>query len=404
MIRAVAPNVSPPSAGPWLAAPDLKPLEIAYGLAFGFDDTRPDRPTHIGRVADELDNVMRPALERSPCLVSFSGGRDSSALLAWAADLARREGHELPIPATLVIPGDSDADETEWQELVLDHVGISERVVITVGDELDCVGPVASGALRRHGLLWPFNTHMHIPIYAAAAGGSVITGFGGDELGRSSEYNWAAQALAHTRPLKPADALTVGFALSPPLVRRSVMRRRTAKTLAELTWLRTDARRELAREIARVDAAVPVSWAKVLTDFWPRQRYVSRVTQSMGVAASPWDVQVRHPFADSRVLAAFASLGGFGGLGSRGNLLNAVFGDLLPQKVLFRHSKATFSNVLITEHTREFLKNWTGAGVDTSLVDPEALAAHWRSDAIDMRSVTQLQKAWLADNPRSAPT
>ena len=38
-------------------------------------------------------------------------------------------------------------------------------------DELDSVGPVAQAVLRRHGPLWPFNAHFHMPLLERASGG-----------------------------------------------------------------------------------------------------------------------------------------------------------------------------------------------------------------------------------------
>lgn len=60
---------------------------------------------------------MLPALDRPPCLVSFAGGRDSSAVLAVAP----------------------------W----------SPEEQAEVNDELNLTGPVAQHAVLGHGLLWP---------------------------------------------------------------------------------------------------------------------------------------------------------------------------------------------------------------------------------------------------------
>ena len=48
-----------------------------------------------------LEEAILPALRRPPCLVSFSGGRDSSCVLAAATRAARREGLQPPVPVTL---------------------------------------------------------------------------------------------------------------------------------------------------------------------------------------------------------------------------------------------------------------------------------------------------------------
>ena len=77
---------------------------------------------------EALERAILPALLRPPCLVSFSGGRDSAAVLAVATALARREGLPAPIPATNVFPAADDSDETAWQELIVRHLGLSEWV------------------------------------------------------------------------------------------------------------------------------------------------------------------------------------------------------------------------------------------------------------------------------------
>jgi asparagine synthase (glutamine-hydrolysing) len=104
-----------------------------------------------------LEQSILPALARPPCGVSFSGGRDSSAVLALAAGLARREGLPLPIPVTNRFHHAPRADETAWQERVIEHVRPADWVKLDFTDELDVVGPFATGALRNHGLLWPCN-------------------------------------------------------------------------------------------------------------------------------------------------------------------------------------------------------------------------------------------------------
>jgi asparagine synthase (glutamine-hydrolysing) len=349
-------------------------------------------------VAAAIDAALRPALLRPPCLLSFSGGRDSSALLAHAVDLARREGLEPPIPATLVIPGDSDADETEWQDTVLRHLGIIDRIRFRVGTELDCVGPVARDMLREHGLVWPFNTHMHVPIFAAAAGGTVVTGFGGDELGRSSEHARAAQVLARRRGPTRADLLIVGLAAAPPPVRRAVYRRRNRQRLDTLPWLTATARRALADDLARHDASVPIGWRSTVTDWWSTRRYFRLVEQSFATVAEPWDVRVVHPFADGGVRAALARQGGFGGLGSRSELLDVMFGTLLPAAILHRRSKAAFSNVLFTDVGRAVAAELSGGGIDPDLVDVPALRHHWaEARPVDMKTMAALQTGWLFD-------
>lgn len=107
----------------------LNRLEIASGLVFGL--APPERlpsAREAGTPLEALERSIMPALLRPPCLVSFSGGRDSSTILALAVRLARREGLELPIPATNRFPSAAQSDDVEWQERVVVHLGLTDWV------------------------------------------------------------------------------------------------------------------------------------------------------------------------------------------------------------------------------------------------------------------------------------
>ena len=203
----------------------LNPLEVASGLVLGNveppDPIRGSAPTP--RAA--MERALVEPLRRGPCLVSFSGGRDSSAVLA-VGQRSPPRGVPPPIPATLRFPNAEDSAETEWQESVIDHLGLVDRVRVEATDELHRVGPAATATLERHGLLWPSNAHFHAPLFARAHGGSFLTGIGGDELLGSSRWFHARRVLAGRVVPTPRDALAVAFALSPPRLRRLVTRRR----------------------------------------------------------------------------------------------------------------------------------------------------------------------------------
>ena len=53
--------------------------------------------------------------------------------------------------------------------------------------------------------------------------------------------------------------------------------------------------------------------------------------------------------------------------------------------------------VFFGEASREFAANWTGAGLDESVVDTEALRRNWLSDRPDPRTACLLQYAWLTE-------
>ncbi len=387
------------TAGQVRRAPPLRPLDIAYGIPMGMDRIPAlDRREPALSPAGAIDEVLAEALSRTPCLVSFSGGRDSSAILAAAVEVARREGLELPIPATLVFPQSEESNEDEWQALVLRHLDVTEWERFEIHEEFDAVGPVATEALLRHGLLWPFNTHFHAPIIERAAGGSVVTGFGGDELGNSLGSARAERILSTRHLANWRDLLVVGLAASPPAVRAAVHRHRARDEMSAVTWLTAEGTRQLTRAYGATEGGIPLGWeAKLRRWIWPG-RYFRLCVESFSVLGSFYDVDVVHPFVEPRVLDALGSAGGFRGFGDRTGLMRQVFGDLLPDELIERRTKAGFTDPLWTETAKEFARDWSGEGVDRTLVDPDALRRHWAVDSRLLVSTTLLQAAWLHDH------
>ncbi len=225
----------------------LSSLELACGLVFGADGRPPRLPSLPSGLTllRALEDAIRPALRRPPCLVSFSGGRDSSAVLAVATALARKEGLPDPIPATNRFLDAPASDEAQWQEGVVAHLGLADWLRLEFTDELDAVGPYAQRALHRHGLLWPFNAHFHLPLIEATDGGSMLTGVGGDELFMAARPRRAYTVMTAQDAPRPRDVLTLGLAVAPRSLRRAVYRRRTTVPFA---WLAPRARRALARD------------------------------------------------------------------------------------------------------------------------------------------------------------
>jgi asparagine synthase (glutamine-hydrolysing) len=378
----------------------LSNVEIAYGVPLGYETERRvlARLAEPATPRDALEAVLRQALTRPPCAISFSGGRDSSALLAIATAVARREALPDPIPVTLRFPGSAAADETDWQSLVLDRLGLPEWVRIDVlGDDFDAVGPIARKVLSAHGLMWPFNAHFHAPIIETAAGGSLVTGFGGDEVGLSSATSRAEQVLAGRRRPHPSDILTAGLALSPQVVRRAVYRRRVETESGGLPWLTRAGQHAVRTAAAATAAAVPLGWNKALRRAVWRSRYFTVCQRNFAAMGATADVEVFHPFVSAPVLDALAAAGGFAGLGSRANVMRILCGTDLPDAVVTRRSKGTFSAPVWTTTARAFATQWSGDGVDRNLVDVDRLREHWAADEINLLSTTLLQAAWLHD-------
>lgn len=377
----------------------LTPLEIASGLVFGAEDMprgELDGASSSPRAA--LEAAVLPALRRPPCVVSFSGGLDSSVVLAVAVHVARREGCPLPLPATLCFPGVEEADESAWQASVIDTAGIVDWEQLTIRDELSVVGPVATRALREHGLLWPFNAYVHIPILDLARGGSVLTGFGGDELFLPSRWTRLAAVRSREASPRPRDLRRAALALAPRSLRRRVL---AGRCPIDLPWLRAEAHASLARAWASEAASEPVR--VVPRAMWRSTLRSLRVaSRSLGLLAGARDVQLIHPFAEPSVVAAFATHPS-AGTATRGDRLRDVAGGLLPVDLFSRRTKASFNTAFWRDDAKTLAASWDGEGVDPSLVDPELLRATWAEAVPDGRTFTALQSAWLSRSARATP-
>jgi Asparagine synthase len=371
----------------------LAPLELALGQVVGHDAPAPLATRAAGDPLGALEAAILGSLRRAPCLVSFSGGRDSSAVLAVAVRLARREGLPDPVPATIRAPSAPKSHETEWQEPVIAHLGIRDWHRHDATDELDVLGPVAQGVLRRHGLLWPFNAHFHSPLLEAARGGSLLTGVGGDELfGAATSRRASAVLRGRLRP-KPRDARRIALHAAPRSLRRR-WHEHTAGTLVH-PWLTPEGAVAARRTFAAAEAAEPRGLGARLRHV-RSARYLAVGVQSLDAVAADAGCAIGHPLLDAGVWAAVQRHAPRGGFLGRSDAMNAVFGDLLPARLRSRPDKAGFDEVFFHDHSRAFAARWDGTGVPADLVDAEALREHWLGPAVRAQSFTLLQAAWLA--------
>lgn len=376
------------------AAPHpLTPLEIASGVVVGADPGTPPLPESDGHSPRAtLEAAILPALLRPPCVVSFSGGRDSSAMLALAVHVARREGLAPPVPLTIRYPQAPDTFEDEWQQLVLRQLGIEDWQRLEITDELDIIGPHARAALRAHGVLFPANAYTYLPMYPLAAGGTLVTGLDGDGLLAGWSCEAAVDVLAGRRFPQPRDVLKLGMYAGPQRVRQAVWARRLRR---DDSWLTPDAEESSRRAEAREMAEEPMRWDRRVA-WWHARRYLSLTQHFDDVLGGAADVVLSHPLLDSHFLSAIARLGGRHGPGDRTSVMRLLVADLLPEAVLARKTKATFDAPFFNRHTREFAERWDGGGVDTSLVEPALLRAAWLRSRPPIGSAIMLQAAWLA--------
>jgi Asparagine synthase len=369
----------------------LTPLESAVDTASGDLEGVPPLP-EVDRAwspIDALEEAIRPALERPPCLVGFSGGRDSSAVLAVATRLARRERLSPPIPATYRYPENPEAEESHWQELVIRHLALSDWQRFSFRDELDLIGPIAQRVLRRHGLLAPSATYTAIPMLEASPGGSLLTGMDGDGLLGAWGSGRAWGVLSGQLRPAPRDVLRIARAAAPAAVRQEWFRRRRR---SDICWLKPTARQALNALWAKERASEPARWDRRMS-WWARRRHLAVVRQSMDLLAGDHDVRVSHPLMDPGVLAALARFGGRSGFGDRAIAMRRLFGEFLPAEILSREDKADFTSAVWNEGTREFATAWQGGGLASEIVDEDGLRLAWATP--DARAGLLLQAAWL---------
>jgi len=347
--------------------------------------------------ARALRAALLPALLRPPCVVAFSGGRDSSLLLAVAAGLAHREGLEPPHAVTFRYPGDPAAAESEWQELVAEHLR-SQRLRFDwtchdIGDELDLVGPLAAPILRAHGgPVFPAAIGHTVALARLTGGGSLVTGNAGDEvLGGHRIAVLRAVARRRGRGLTRTEWAVVAAAAAPTPVRLALGRRGAGTA----PWLRPAVRRAVRARMARELARRPLRWDRSVAAAL-RSRAGSIGTRTRAAVAASHGCMLVDPLRAPAFVASYAAFGNrWGGL-TRDAGTRLLGGGLLTDALVRRTSKAYFNGSRFGPASRAFARDWDGSGVDDSRVDPEALRDAWLSVVPPATTAMLLQQAWLA--------
>jgi hypothetical protein len=376
---------------------ELTPYEVSTGIVLGQAGEKALRRSRPLEPLAAFEAALLGPLRRPPCLVAFSGV-DSSAVLAVAAGVARREGLLDPVPATNRFPGAPQTAEDEWQERTVTSLGLKDWLRVEHGDELDLVGPEARTVLTGHGVLYPYNLHMFAALMRAAAGGSLVTGFAGDQI-----FTPASRVLGvlgrRVRPQR-RDLLRIAGATAPRRVR--VARNRRLYTMS-FPWLTAEANAELDDRVHVADSYFPLWW-NARARAMARARYVRLVIRHMAAVGAGHDAMVAHPFVDDGFVNAVAHAGGRTGFRNRADALAELLGDAVPAELLTRTTKATFDEVLWARHTRAFVEGLDEERLSTalraleveSLVDAGALLSHWSEPGALTNSYLLLQGAWLA--------
>ena len=374
----------------------LSALEAACGLVFGGDVyVAPRHRVVPPRPEIALIDAMVEPLRRPPCVVAFSGGRDSSLVLAAALAAARRECLAPPVALTLRFPHDPDSQESEWQERVIAQLGINDWVRVELAGGLDVVGAEAQRGLIEHGPLFPANAHLLTPMLEHAAGGTIVSGLGGDELFGLWQRRRLANVAARRERPSIRDAARLVGAVAPPRLRLTAVRRRERP--ATIPYLRADAQARLNERMWLQRAHATLRWDHHVLSV-PNAYSLRAAVRDIGRVAALGDVEYRAPLLTAGLTESLAAAGGWRGFGGRSETLRALFSNLLSEDVLSRRSKATFSHAFFTDQTRRFAQEWSGDGLDESVVDPVVLRRTWSKPVVDFRSALLLQSAWCHDH------
>jgi asparagine synthetase B (glutamine-hydrolysing) len=375
--------------------PALDPLEVYSGLIGGPRRTplppEPGPPL-AGTPREVLEAMLVEPLSKPPCHVAFSGGRDSSAMLAVATHAARKHGLDDPIPLTARLEEHPRTWETEWQELVIGHLGLREWSRLPIVDQLDALGPEASGALRRHGMYWPSQGHSMLVFARHAGGGSMLTGGGGDEVFTSwSQRRIPLRRLIQLRPRRRA-LKWIAFTRLPPKAQAAYFLNRSP---VSTPWLRPGLDRELQQQRRKRALTFTKDWNEVLEGLI-KSRYLELLRPVLDTFAADYGVRLLEPFYDPRFVRAMGRAAPHDGYLTRTHALEAHFSDLLPAEVLRRGTKAVFSEVAWGRHARGFVAEWDGSGMDEAIVDVDRLREEWAKERPNARSLGCLHQAYLA--------
>ncbi len=332
-------------------------------------------------------------LATPPCVIAFSGGRDSSALLALFVDVARVEGLEQPIAVTARWADDEASDESAWQEHVVRTVGADRWEILRLGTELDLLGDEAVGVLDCLGLVWPAPAYALLPMIRLAAGGVFLSGEGGDEAFGLWPYGRLWADIRRRRLPHRSDLAALALGCMPRALRRRCWQRNLPPYQ---TWLHPAALAEVAERVADDQADDPLRWDhyQVISR---RRRATDLTLDTLGRLCGLNGSRFVAPFVDERFLTALAAWGGPLGRGDRTAVMAALFSDVIPGPVMARTSKASFGGVFWGPACRRFAREWDGAGFSPELVDPEALRRAWLAPVPVYGAALPLHAAFLYD-------
>ncbi len=339
---------------------------------------------------DALKAIIGPLVSGRTTYVLFSGGRDSSAVLAVATRVARELGADDPIPLIGRHNDAPDSNETEWQDLVLSHLKLTQTIVRRFTGEQSLLSSRSEESLRSTGLLWPPSLHVQAAYVDDLPLGNVLSGEGGDFVIGPRRISRTADAIRARRPRETLRAAYGALAVS--------RWRRTAADNLQIAspWLTPEGRTMLTDVIQRMTPE-PLSWSaglRSMSESRPARMANTNFRGVFDVAGFHCENPLEHP----RFVSALSATAHYWGPGNRTQMMRSLFGNLLPDRVLSRQTKASFNDVRWTHRERDFAREWSGNGVDSRFIDHDKLRDAWLSDIPPVLSDVHLHAAWLSDN------
>ena len=362
----------------------LKPVDI---------ETR-QRNIARGSLFEVLVEAIVERIDDRPVYVEFSGGCDSSVVLAASVQACRHVGHDLPIPLTFRFPLLPETDESDYQDVVLTHLGLDlgRREMIT--SEFDLLGPAAQRGLRELGVVWPAPAVATSDPYRELEPGLMLSGEGGDEVmgPRRIAGIFRARDAARKGQAKAVGGNLIQ-ALGPEAARRRLMLRDGGLIPP---WIEENEAANYIRQSSRLFCREPLRPSQFGAAYSARPNVWLALHQITAIAA--WAGQTyAAPLMDMAFVEAVNDLTPTGDLRNRFRVMRRHFGDYLPTSVVNRIDKRYLQGVYFNDYAREFARHWDGQ-INDDLVDSESLRQHWR-DALPSgvwgQSFLLLQLAWL---------
>ncbi|MGD9793299.1 MAG: asparagine synthase-related protein [Acidimicrobiia bacterium] len=328
--------------------------------------------------------------------VLFSGGVDSSLLLALATKVARERGLAEPTAITYRYDAPGSAIDVHYQECAIAHIRATNWAVLERGTA-ELIGPDAAAAIATVGVLQPAPSHVHLAAFdlARQAGPSpvVMTGEGGDETFAAQNCtiprSLAAYTLRHSR--QPRQVLARYRAASRWVFDSG----RPPSVTKWFPWLTPEGMSEVKRR--RLFPARPPAFRRLTAvDRRQRRGYAVDGIAQMSRLADSRGVELVHPLLEDEFVTALTRQLPVRWFTSRSTLIGHLWPGLLPAEVLYRTSKGEFTDAYFGSACREFAARWTGDSLASPYIDNERLRASWLGDQ-PWPSAHLLQVAWASE-------